>query len=216
MINLNDAIYRIVGFYNDHPEFDIQGIASHYITYSPENSLYTNTCANFIQKIQFTGTQDKYFRTGAAVTSPYFGFANDVEASGFENIDNLGFGGNFPVLSKIFVNRYEPILSIRTVFTGSNALINASLHYQRVREMIKTNGYTDMSLIGNTSFTDASIFFEGRYLIRYQSDATYLSYLEVDTSTESMDSFDELLKAYPNNQFTDLLTEREIQGDLNG
>lgn len=141
------------------------------------------------------------------LTDPY----QNTCASFMSKMPFIGTPGRAVILEddeKITIHRYEPILSITTVFTGNNAQQNAALHYPRMREML--SAYEDMSLIGKTDFKDASISWEGSYLQRMQSNATYLAFFDIQSTEPYITSLDELLNAYPDNTFTHLLTQREI------
>lgn len=114
---------------------------------------------------------------------------------------------------KSTIIRYEMVVPVQTVFTGENALQNAALHYDRLRSYLKAQGFTDMSLLSWADFTDASIFFEDRYLIRYQAEPVFLVFFDVTREEDYMVGVDELLEAYSKPIFIpeNLLTTRTIE-----
>jgi hypothetical protein len=133
-------------------------------------------------------------------------------------IDFTGSTGRFAVTEDdetIIYVRYEPIIHMRTVFTGEKSYQNSCLHYFRMTENFKQ--YTDQSLLATIPFKNMGIMFDQtRYLNRFQADTRYLVYLDIVVDEELIESFEEDLNAYASPAFTTLLTTRVIEGFING
>lgn len=183
MIDINQAVYNIVTYYNvTHPEYGIQAVFGEYIVSEGEDPDQ-DTVSLSPMELVFTGSPGRVVVEEDNVISVY--------------------------------ERYEPMLPIRTVFTGANAMQNAGLHYQRMKDCFKQ--FTDQKVLANIPFKRTSIMFDQtRYLLRYQADTRYLVHFDVLIDQEIIDGFDEELKAYSSPNLEILLTTREIEGLTNG
>lgn len=212
MIDVNEAVERINTFFNSRKsQFGIKAVFGKNIVSDQLDNLYEDTLSSWILLPEITGTPlRKVIQNTVGAPYPYFGFEEDQNASGFGSTSNAQSGGFFPMLvAQKTVIRYEPIVTIRHVYTGKNAAMNAFMHFERMKVLLAK--FTDMSMIGARKFHDASVFFEARYLNRYQADLMYLVFLDVERDEDYMSGVDEELRAYQDQKFTTLLTTRQIE-----
>jgi len=204
MNNLNDAVSRIISYYNiTNPSLGVKGVAGQYIVSQGQN-IYQDTAACFVVEIDPDWSPGRKVITDEEV----YESSNLPDSIYISSTSGDAYAATPQPVEPVTVYRYEPKIKIRTVFTGQNALINSQFHYQRISAYLQQFG--DMSLRNWSKFTKATIFWEAEYLIRYQSDATYLVYLDYMTPEQYLNQIQELLKAYPDQSLNNLLTSRTI------
>jgi hypothetical protein len=181
MTDLEECLNRLIVYFEKNQQYGVLPIKGHTIVSDSDDDsdAYKDTLALIIEEINYTGTPNRYV-------------VKD-EVTGDEQL----------------LRRFEPQVTIKAVYSGQNAQMNAALHEIRVRKALAQ--YTDLKLVSHQKFINATPFFETRYIKRFQAEGHYLCYFDVYTGIETIDTVSETLEGYLSSDFKELLTKREIE-----